>query len=236
MHLAFLLPPPGSRRPSRPLSHLRVLVATPYRKASSVHVCFCEFNSLVPRHELVEPRCFHTPPQHSAANIKTQQPKSSLPRMCGILSKTRESPSCVMGTWSMPSNREVISPAKAKCSAEQKPRLNNLLGPFHLFSRVLHREQESLGYRSALAKKTHHSLCSLPQRSNDKQLQHQSQSLHGVSLPHAGQAPWTVCVREEAVSGGSAVVNHGKTWMAILEVAATRARRLVPKPSLCAKL
>lgn len=99
----------------------------------------------MPRHEPVEPRSSYTDPQHSAMNLKTQQPKSSLPRACGNLSKTRESLSCVMDTWSMPSNREVVSATRAKCSAQLKPSLNNLLGPFHLFFRMLHREQESLG-------------------------------------------------------------------------------------------
>ena len=141
----------GSCCPSGLQSRLHVLVATPYRRASSVHICFCEFNSLMPRHELVEPRYSHTPPQHSAANIKTQQRKSSLPRACGILSKTRESPSCAMGTWSMPSNK-VMSPARPKHSAQQKRRLDNLLGPFHLFSRMLHRERESLGIRKCSCK------------------------------------------------------------------------------------
>lgn len=84
---------PGSCCPSRRQSCLHALVATPYGRARSKHVCFCEFNSLMPRHELVEPRCSHTPPRHSAANIKTQQTKSSLPRACGIQNQT-----CVMGT------------------------------------------------------------------------------------------------------------------------------------------
>lgn len=72
---------------------------------------------------------------------------------------------------------------------------------------MLYREWENLGVQKALAKKTQHLLYSPPQLSTDKQLQHQTQSLHGVSLPHTGQAPWTACVQEEAVSGGSAVIN-----------------------------
>lgn len=91
-------------------------------------------------------------PQHSAVNIKRQQPKSSFSRVCSILSKTREHSSCVVGAWSRPSIREVVSAARAKCSAQQKLKLNNLLGPFHLFSRMLHREWESLGVQKCSCK------------------------------------------------------------------------------------
>lgn len=36
-----------------------------------------------------------------------------------------------------------------------------------------------------------------------------------------GRAPGTVCVWEEAMSGNSTIINHGTTWMTILQFAPT---------------
>lgn len=54
----------------------------------------------------------------------------------------------------------MISPAGIKFSAQQKLRLSNLTGPFHLFSRMLHKEQESLGVQKCSCKENN--TCCVP--------------------------------------------------------------------------
>ncbi|KAM9582177.1 uncharacterized protein ACIB01_001595 [Guaruba guarouba] len=69
-------------------------------------------------------------------------------------------------------------------------------------------------YRSALAKETPRLLYSLLQLPTDKQLQHQTQSLQRV----CGLGSLGNLHLGKAMSGGSAVINHGTTQMASLEV------------------
>lgn len=92
-------PPPGSRCASRLPSWPRVLPALPYPPASSARVRFSELDSLMPRHELVVPRCSHT--LHDSQKAACQGHVASYPKPA----------SYVMGAWSVPSKRESVSPA-----------------------------------------------------------------------------------------------------------------------------
>lgn len=92
-------PPPGSRCASRLPSWPRVLPALPYPPASSARVRFSELDSLMPRHELVVPRCSHTP--HDSQKAACQGHVASYPKPA----------SYVMGAWRAPSKRESVGPA-----------------------------------------------------------------------------------------------------------------------------
>lgn len=144
-----------------------------------------------------------------------RQPKSSLPRACGILSKTSE-----------------LRDGRLERTQQERigqPSLKNLLGHFHLFSQRLHRERECLGAQkcSCKANTTFTLFCS-PASHGEPTAAPSTRSAQNQPAPCQLGSLGSPRLGSCSVCG----LSQWAAWMEILEVAPTRAQRSVPKPAL----